>query len=265
MILQDASGAELVELGGLEQPFRAGDRTEIESRPGFVAGSDVGVFLAAAPVLNNDGLHSAWTVRHEYSFDASRYPLLLDWFNRFSTFELDASCVATNTEQPALAPTNALNLIQAVDAECFQGSWIKLPNFRLLQPVKTGTTTNFDIGVRTRDDLVGIRFRGYFDAPRTGKYVFTLRSDDGSRLWIGNPEVVIRKIGTDAPPLAPSAVIGDPMARLDERRLLTVQGRVSFVSRWGKGLRFEMRAERNSLSVRMADAGKLDPADLLDA
>jgi len=267
LIVQDPGGAELLELEGLTHEFKAGDRIEIQSKAGFVSASDVGVYVSAAPLLNNDGLHGARTVSRECSFEAGRHPLRLDWFNRFSAFELEVTCVVTNPGQgsPVISPADGPNLLRAVGAECFLGSWIKLPDFQLLQPVKVGPTTNFDIGFRIRDDMVGIRFRGYFDAPNTGKYAFSLRSDDGSRLWIGNPEMPVKEIGTGAAPAAPMAIIGDPMTRLDEKRLVKVQGRVSFVSRWGKGLRFEMRSERNSVSVKMADAGALDPADLLNA
>lgn len=265
LVLEDESGAEILELDGLKTEFAVGDRIEINKKSSLLCPSDVGVYICAAPLVNNDGLHSARTVSQEYSFEAGRYPLRVDWFNRFSVFELEATCVATNPEQPPLATAAEPNPIHSVRAECFIGPWARLPNFQLFQPVKTGPATNFDIGFRTRDDMVAIRFDGYFDAPRTGKYVFSLRSDDGSRLWVGDSEVQVRKIGTDAPPLAPSEIIGGPMTALNKYRLATVQGRVDFVSRRGKGLQFELRSERNSVSVRMAEAGLLEPSDLLNA
>lgn len=267
LILQDGSGAEVLEIDGLQGEFKSGDRIEIDNTSSLFSPSDIGVYVSAVPLVDDDGHHSAQTVSHECSFEAGRYPLRLDWFNRFAGFELGASCIATNPTQPSIAvvPAESSNLIQAVRAECFLGLWTRLPNFQLLQPVKVGAATNFDLGFRTRDEMVGIRFEGYFDAPRSGKYLFTLRSDDGSRLWIGNPEVRVKKIGTNAPPLAQPAIIGGPMARLNERRLVTVEGRVSFVSRCGKGLQIEMRSGPDSVSVRMAEAGALTPADLLNA
>jgi signal transduction histidine kinase len=55
------------------------------------------------------------------------------------------------------------------------------------------------------------------------------------------------------------------MNRLDERRLVTVEGRPSFISRFGKGLKLELRSGQNSVSVAIADAGELDSASLLNA
>ncbi len=267
LILQDANGTALLEMDSLEHEFHPGDKIQIESSRCFIQPGDVGVYVSAAPLLNNDGLHSARTVSGTHFFKAGRYPLRLDWFNQFSAFELAISCVATNSEGQSFgaAPVAKANLIRPVRAEYFHGFWSRLPNFQLLRPIKVSKATNFNIGFRTRDDMVGIRFEGYFNAPRTGEYLFSLRSDDGSRLWIGNPAVPVRKIGTNTPPLAPLAVIGEPMSSLNERRLVTVQGRVSFVSRFGKGLRFEMRSEQNSLSVAMAQAEDLEPTDLLHA
>jgi signal transduction histidine kinase len=266
LVLEDGTGAEILELDGLKTEFAIGDRVQIDKKSSLLSPSDVGIYVSAAPTLNNDGLHSARTVSQEFSFEAGRYPLRVDWYNRLSVLELGVSCVATNPGRPELtALTKNANLLKAVRAECFIGAWTMLPNFELLPPVKVGTVSNFDVGFRTRDEMVGIRFDGYFDAPHTGKYIFNLRSDDGSRMWIGNSEVPVKTIGANAPPLAPLARIGSPMTGLNRHKLATVQGRVSFISRSGKGLQFEIRAERNSVSTRMADAGALEPADLLNA
>jgi signal transduction histidine kinase len=267
MILQDSSGAELLELDGLKHGFQSGDRVRIESESCLLDSSDFGIYVTAAPLLNNDGLHSWRSIGGNRYFEAGRYPLRIDWFNQYSALELDTSCVATNSGRRSLtnAPAEATNLIHIVHAECFQGFWSKLPNFHLLLPVKVGNVTNFDVGFRTRDDMVGIRFDGYFDAPRAGRYHFRLRSDDGSRLWVGNPDVPVSRIGSNVPPAALRVVIGEPMASLAERRLVTIEGRVCFVSRYGKGLQFEMRSEQNSVSVVVADADALEPADLLNA
>jgi signal transduction histidine kinase len=266
LALEDDSGACLLELDGLDCEFQPGDRVEIEGTPSFLGSSDIGVYACVAPTLDNDGLHPAQTTHCQCFFEVGRYPLRLDWFNQFYAFELSCSCVATNSQgQPsAQAPAQTTNLIHAVHAKCFQGFWKQLPNFQLLQPVKVGSASNFDIGFRTRDELVGIRFDGYFDAPRSGNYLFTLRSDDGSRLWIGNTAVLVKKLGKEAVPAAPLAVIGQPMSDLNEHRLATIEGRVDFVSRSGKGLQFELRSDQDSAWVAMADAGDLDPDRLLN-
>ena len=266
LALEDESGAALLELDGLEREFQPGDRVEIEGSPSFLGTSDIGVRVCVAPTADNDGLHSMRATSCQRFFEAGRYPLRLDWFNQGAAFGLDCSCVAKYSQGRPSAQTPAIttNLIHAVRAACFQGFWKQVPNFQLLQPVKVGSASNFDIGFRTRDDMVGIRFDGYFEAPRSGNYRFNLGSDDGSRLWIGNTAVPVKKLGTEAAPAAPLAVIGQPMSGLNEHRLASLEGRVDFVSRLGKGLQFELRSDQDSAWIAMADAGDLDPDRLLN-
>lgn len=267
LVLEDESGAALLELDGLAGEFQPGDRAEIEGGPCFIGPSDLGGYVCIAPTLDNDGLHSARTTNCESFFEAGRHPLRLDWFNQFAAFELSCTCVAADAPgQPsAKTPGAATNLMQVVRAECFQGNWKQLPNFQLLQPVKLGSVSNFDLGFRTRDNLVGVRFHGYFDAPRSGNYLFMMRSDDGSRLWIGSPGVSVKKLGKAAAPAAPMAVIGQTMSGRNQHRLATIEGRVDFVSRSGKGLKFELRSDQESAWVAMAEAGDLEPEHLLNA
>jgi len=157
------------------------------------------------------------------------------------------------------------SLIHIVRAECYEGYWFGLPNFQLLCPVIAVAATNVNIGLRTHDHRAGLRFDGYFEAPETGEYVFSLYSGDGARLWVGNVGVPVIKTGTNVPPAAPSVIIGEPMASLYERRLVTIEGRVGFVSRSGKGLRLEVRSENESVLVAISDAGVLGAEDLMNA
>jgi len=135
----------------------------------------------------------------------------------------------------------------------------------MLGALKVGNVTNFDLGFRSRDEMVGIRFEGYFDAPKPGKYRFTLTSDDGSRLWIGATGIPLTKTGVAVIPTPKRASIQDPMKSLNVRRLVTIEGRPTFVSRFGKGLKLELRSGQNSISVAMAAAGNLENTDLLNA
>ena len=260
LVLADASGAGLLEVDGLQGGFQPGDRVAIEGGPAFLGPGDIGVYVGAAPTLDNDGLHAARTTNRQCFFAAGRYPLRLDWFNHFATFELNCTGVADEAREPspASAPVKTTNLLHPVCAACFQGCWTQLPDFQLLSPVKVGSASNFDTGFRTRASLVGIRYDGYFDAPQSGNYRFTLRSEDGSRLWIGNSAVAVKNLGAAGRPVAPPAVIGQPMRDLNEHRLATLEGRVDYVTRSGKGLQFELRLDQGTAWVVMADAGGLD-------
>lgn len=266
MILESHGAAELLEVEGLKQEFKPGDRIRLECRSASCIASDYGIHLDAVPLLNNDGGHGSMTVAAEKFFPAGRYPLRLEWFNQYGELDLNASAAAPGPDPASgKTPGPPTNLLHAVSAVCFEGLWYQLPNFQLLHPVRTGVVTNFDPGFRTRDEMVGICFDGYFEAPRPGKYAFSLRSDDGSRLWIGEAGVAVTKLSGGAPPAAPPAALNEPVRDWTERRLAALEGRVDFVSRHGKGLEFEICSGQNSASVGVADAGSLEPADLLNA
>ncbi|WP_456408072.1 PA14 domain-containing protein [Caldithrix abyssi] len=72
----------------------------------------------------------------------------------------------------------------------FEGKWEVLPDFSKLQPVTEGITTQFDLSKKQQDDFFGFRFSGYIKAPEDGIYTFFTESDDGSKLFIGDEEIV---------------------------------------------------------------------------
>jgi signal transduction histidine kinase len=264
LILSDDSGIAFLECDGLQTEFQPGDLVEINDDECYLNPGNLGIYVAAAPVVNNDGIHSSRTISGTKWLTAGRYPLRVDWFNQFNDAHLKLSCTRAPMVESPLAEMQFQNLIHIVHAECFEGYWFWLPNYQLLCPVKTVDATNVNIGLRTHDHRAGLRFDGYFEAPETGDYSFSLYSVDGARLWVGNYEVPIIKVGTNVPPAAPSAIVGEAMANLNERRLVTIEGRVGFASRSGKGLRLEVRSENESVQVAMSDAGALVAEDLLN-
>lgn len=72
----------------------------------------------------------------------------------------------------------------------YEGTWDNLPNFAAINPVKTGTTANFDLSLRNQDDRFAFKFDGKIKISETGSYTFFTKSDDGSELYIGNTSVV---------------------------------------------------------------------------
>src|ERR1041385_9092920 len=65
LIVQDATGTELIEMGNTGHIFQPGDRIRLEGKPCFIRRTDVGILVSAPPVFDNDGIHSLVTFRHE--------------------------------------------------------------------------------------------------------------------------------------------------------------------------------------------------------
>jgi hypothetical protein len=65
-----------------------------------------------------------------------------------------------------------------------------VPDFDALKPIKTGTSTRIDLSPRARDRDYALEFFGLVNVPADGVYTLTTRSDNGSKLFIGNTEIV---------------------------------------------------------------------------
>jgi predicted Ser/Thr protein kinase len=74
--------------------------------------------------------------------------------------------------------------------EYYEGSWELLPDFDTLAPKRRGITDHFEISQRKRDEFIGFRFKGLLQVPKDGAYTFFTNSDDASKLFIGDVEVV---------------------------------------------------------------------------
>ena len=73
----------------------------------------------------------------------------------------------------------------------YEGEFVQLPDFADLTPVKEGVATDFQVDeVAERQDHFAILYDGVLEVPETGIYTFYLRSDDGSRLRLGDQLVV---------------------------------------------------------------------------
>ncbi|HTI98971.1 MAG TPA: PA14 domain-containing protein [Dongiaceae bacterium] len=174
-------------------------------------------------VVDNDGLHSATEKSGTMHLTAGRHPLRAEWFNgrSDSVFTLEyagpelprqpvpnqalfhrdtGNDAAPNSWQPGLG------------FRCFQGDWEWLPHWQEAIPVKTGVATNFDIGVRTRDQNVGLQFNGYLQVDREGDYTFWCKSDDGGRLYLGEHPLQIEVLGISPLPQPREVQPGQPLA-----------------------------------------------------
>ncbi len=276
LVVQDETGVELLELGDLGREIFPGEKIRIQHWYCCLRKRDLGIQISTAPTIGNDGIHPERVRYRGILLKAGQVPLQLDWFNSIHEFALEVSCESSNGS-PQKIPDSALwhyapnemsgstNLLPGLYAQCYEGYWDSLPDFSLLRPVKTGITTNFDPQFRTRDELVGLRFTGYFNVPKDGTYSFRLRSKDGSMLFLRDPVVSVTNMGSLAAPVAKPGVLGEAMDSLDQRRWMTVEGNVDFISKTAEGLEFELRSERDSIWVKVADAAGIDPLSLLNS
>lgn len=272
LIVQDRSGVELLEIGNFEREILPGEKIRIQGWYDFLRKRELGVELTDSPLVENDGLHMRRTWVRGTESKAGLIPLRLDWFNALRDFNLEVSCASTNEPEKNIITSNLwhtvvddsgrTNFLPGLLAEAYEGYWEAVPDFELLQPVKRGIVSNFDLGFKTRDEMVGIRFTGYVSIPQDGQYQFRVRSDDGSLLFLNKPELQPVQTGVTDVPVPRPGFYGERMKSLNERRWTVLEGRVGFVSKKGKGIEFDLHSDRDVISVRVADADGLDLAHL---
>jgi uncharacterized repeat protein (TIGR03806 family) len=85
------------------------------------------------------------------------------------------------------APTGPL--VQGLGFRCYEGRWASLPDFEALKPAKAGTVANVDLTPRSRDEDVGMTFRGFVGVETEGVYAFDLTANGPARLFVGGAEV----------------------------------------------------------------------------
>lgn len=276
LIVQDESGTELLQVGDFQHEFQPGERLRISRDSGLLRRREMGIQISAVPVVRNDGLHSWTQVAGTTALPAGKVPLRLEWFNYWRTSGLDVRWGRANKSTHLIAASNlwhavvteagVTNFLPGLRAESYEGAWEFLPDFNQLHPTKSSVVKNFDLSVRSREELVGICYSGYLDVPQAGRYEFSTGSDDGSQLFLGELAVAIVRLGrTNLPPPTPAKIYAAEFRTLEERRWVALEGRVSFISRIGAGVKFDLNIDRHISAVHVADASGLDLSSLLNS
>ncbi len=81
-------------------------------------------------------------------------------------------------------------LAQGLTYRYYEEQMDMLPDFSRLTPVTTGLTDRFNLDRAEGAEAFALHFEGYFLAPKDGVYAFTTVSNDGSKLYIGDKEIV---------------------------------------------------------------------------
>ncbi|MGO8764665.1 MAG: PA14 domain-containing protein, partial [Limisphaerales bacterium] len=270
----DKTGSELLELGPRGAAILPGEIIHIEGRGCLLRRREIGIEITKAPDLDDDGVHALHQVSAEVNLTAGPHPFQLDSFNLFGGHGLDLTCrlpdgsvqaVERFLARPGGEDAVESNMVAGLTGAYYEGYWLNVPDFPLLEPVKIMTTTNFNPIPGRQRALSGIRFNGFFSAPMSGKYTFTLESDDGSLLFLDSPEIPLAMVGHKDVPSPNVSSLHAPMADAKAPQWMSVEGRVDFVSRMGKGLRFELRSQPDSIWVMVADDQEPDAERLLNS
>jgi alpha-L-fucosidase len=88
----------------------------------------------------------------------------------------------------------------------YHGQWESLPDFKTFTPEAQGTVETFDTSPKTQKEHFAFLFKGSIMVPESGLYTFSVLSDDGSRLYIGD-QLVVDNDGLHGPAEAMGQII----------------------------------------------------------
>jgi signal transduction histidine kinase len=269
LVLRDSTGLEFIRLDLKGRAIPPGATVALEGNGCGLRPRGFGLAVTPGVVVDNDGLHPIQLQSGAVLLHAGVNPIRLLWFNGPKDLALSLeyegpdlprqripSSVLSRVRQDAA--TASTNFSAGLDYRCYEGGWDSLPDPMRLQPVKTGIATNFDLGVRTRDQGVALEFSGFITIPRDGLYEFYLASDDGSRLWVGDISLEVRVL--DQRPPAP--VVEQVPASASERNrrpFVSMEGIVNFLGLRGAGGELQMRVGNDDIRVDVFESGNSTP------
>jgi signal transduction histidine kinase len=264
VILQDDTGVAQLELDLPCRLPRQGERMSLQGSCTVVKTTDA-IKLAQIPVVENDGIHVATEQSGRIFLKAGMYPIRVDWFNRTGLYELEAFYEGPRQPRQKIPdsalfraivdPANGVtNFVKGLNYRCCEGMWWgQLPNLSHLAAVRSGVVDNFNLEVESRQEQVGLQFNGFIQLTNDGFYTFYTRSDDGSRLFIGDSSLQVKTAGRvalpDAQPFANTSV----QSGMEEYGWSQIEGIVSSVNDLGNALELELITDSGHMRVKVAE------------
>ena len=266
----DGTGVALLEMKTRGQFVSPGQEIILEGNA-LVEGDRV--VLRDFPVVDNNDTHSMTEKSGGIYLSAGKHPFQLSWFNWLLPYGLEVYYEGPGLSRQRL-PDSALfhienpesgnaRLVHGVDYRCYEGNWLRVPEFDRLTPVKEGTATNFDIDVATRDINVGLEFDGYIEVPRTGIYTFSTKSDDGSLLYVDEKPPWVDVTGTNAPPAPTPVIMHQSLGADQDDRWSQAEGTVTFAGEENGMLDLDLTSDAGQMHVCVADSTGAAPQYLL--
>ena len=275
VIVRDGSGDLEVQLNLREHPLQPGQEVLLEGG-GDMVGRRLNL-LTGAPLVDNDGVHGMVEVAGTVFLKAGRHPIRLDWFNYEAAFGLEVYYRGPELRHQKIpgsvlfreqtdSVTGTTNQVNGLDYRYYEGTnWEWLPDISRLKPVKTGTAANFNVSVISQTNSVCLEFAGYIEVARDGLYTFSTSSDDGSRLFVGEPSFQIKVVGSGQAPAPRPLAISQTLSKEEDYQWSEVRGTVTFVSEQPDGCDLELSSETARMRVTVADNSGGAPPFLLNS
>ena len=102
----------------------------------------------------------------------------------------ELTTLLASADAPMQAAVQAQGVEPGLRVRMYEGTWHALPDFSGLTVGSEGVAGRFRSDVLGGPEAFALRFEGFIEAPVTGLYWFEMTSNDGSKLVIGDREVI---------------------------------------------------------------------------
>ncbi len=103
---------------------------------------------------------------------------------------VSAVSAAQFTRVTPIAPVTADDVQPGLICETYTGTWDRLPDVEALEPAQREIVAGVVLPPGPRQEFIARRFRGFITVPDAQVYVFSLTSDDGSRLSVAEQSII---------------------------------------------------------------------------
>jgi len=87
-------------------------------------------------------------------------------------------------------PASITEIMPGLHYDYYERFFVSAEDLDLVDPVSSGTITDFNISELKRENYFGFRYAGYIRVSTDGIYTFFLKSNDGSRLYLDGEELI---------------------------------------------------------------------------
>jgi signal transduction histidine kinase len=269
-VLKDASGAEELEMNLPSGTPRAGQRVRVVGNGTIAANGGTYKLGTMGPVVDNNGVHAAVVKSGAIFLKAGLQPIEVQWFNGVEKYELEVDFEGPGVPRQKIpdtalfrGPGASTNTVAdhpaGLNYRCFEVSGEVLPDFLPPIAVRSGVVSNFDLSVITRPEHIGLVFTGRLQIPQTGLYTFYVRSDDGSRLFVGEPSLRLEEIGRGEFPKPRELTTAQAL----DGQWIQVEGKVTLERRQSAGTQLELSTGGGRLRIEIGNDSGLPLAPLL--
>ena len=148
-------------------------------------------------IITHDGLHGPTEKSGSIQLTPGYHPIEVEYFERTSGQFLEvyySSTAISKTVIPASVlyrkKSQVATYSSGINYYYYEGNWNNLPDMKVLPVVDKGIISQIDLNKRKKNDYFGFLFDGYIKIPASKSYTFTLKCDDGGKLYIDNQLVI---------------------------------------------------------------------------